>query len=301
MNCKVCGASLQQNARFCPKCGTVIDSPVQENSAGVPPVVPPLSPLADDTVGVLPPHTTLPPIYNSSQATPPWAPTQDVGGSQWSPPQGGPIHESQANSPLSPFQPPAPLSYYQNNNISDRGANMPPTANNRPGARPRRERNRAGCVVGCLTILVILLIVVGAGWVFLLRPYLHNVAETQIDNALTAGVQQIPTTLPAIPAGIGAIPIPIQENTINNLFVLNLAPSSPIKNPTTQITPDGIQMSFQVYGFSNGLSLKPALQNGRLVATNVGITGPFSLIMSPDELTPLLNRHLSDAQNRIKY
>lgn len=60
-------------------------------------------------------------------------------------------------------------------------------------------------------------------------------------------------------------------------------------------------MSFQTYGFSNGLSLKPALQNGRLVATNVAVNGPFSLIMSPDELTPLLNRHLSDAQNRIKY
>ncbi len=178
---------------------------------------------------------------------------------------------------------------------------MPQSANNRVETRPRRERNRAGCMVGCLTILVILLLVVGAGWVFLLRPYLHNIAETQINNALSAGVQQIPTNLPAIPAGLGAIPIPIQDTTINNLFVLNLAPSSPIKNPSTQITPDGITMSFQTYGFSNGLSLKPALKNGRLVATNIAINGPFSLIMSPDELAPLLNQNLAAAQNRIKY
>jgi hypothetical protein len=178
---------------------------------------------------------------------------------------------------------------------------MPPTANNRLETRPRQRRNRAGCAAGCLTILVILLLVVGVGWVFVLRPYLHNIAETQINDALSAGVQQIPTNLPAIPAGLGAIPIPIQDTTINNLFVLNLAPSSPIKNPATQITPDGIHMSFQAYGFSNGLSLKPALQNGRLVATNITIDGPFSLIMSPDELTPLLNQNLAAAQNRIKY
>ena len=178
---------------------------------------------------------------------------------------------------------------------------MPPIANNRPQTRPRRERNRAGCLVGCLTILVILLLVVGAGWVFLLRPYLHNIAATQIDNALSSGVQQIPTNLPAIPAGIGAIPVPIQDNTINNLFELNLAPNSPKKNPATQITPNSILMSFQTYGLSNGIALKPALQNGRLVATNIGITGPFSLIMSPDELKPILDRHMSDAQNRIKY
>lgn len=268
MSCKVCGAPLQQNARFCPNCGTAIDSPAQENSAG------------------------SPPTYNTQQA-PPWAPTQPAGppqraSQQWMPTQGVPTHESQANSPLSPFQPPAPLPYYQNN-IAERGAIMPPIANDRQEMRPRRERNRAGCTAGCLTIFVILLLVIGAVWVFLLRPYLHNIAETQIDNALSAGVQQIPTNLPAIPAGIGTIPIPIQDNTINNLFVLNLAPSSPIKNPATQITPSGISMSFQTYGFSNSLSLKPALQNGRLVATNVAINGPFSLIMSPDELTPLLN------------
>jgi hypothetical protein len=178
---------------------------------------------------------------------------------------------------------------------------MPQTSNNGPETRPRQKRNRAGCVLGCLTTIVILLLVVGAGWIFLLRPYLHNIAETQINNALSAGVNQIPTNLPTLPAGLGTLPIPIQDTTINNLFVLNLAPNSPLKNPATQITPNGISVSFQLYGFTNSLSLTPTLQNGRLVATNVAISGPFSWIMSPDELTPLLNQHLTDAQNRIKY
>lgn len=178
---------------------------------------------------------------------------------------------------------------------------MPPTADTRREVRPRRNRNRAGCAVGCLTAVVILLLVVGAGWIFLLRPYLHNIAETQINNALSAGVQQIPSKLPTLPAGATLPPIPITDTAINNLFVLSLAPNDPIKNPATQITPDGMNISFQAYGFGNGISLKPALQNGQLVATNVGITGPFSLIMSPDELTPLLNKYLGEAQNRIKY
>ncbi len=155
-----------------------------------------------------------------------------------------------------------------------------------PATRPKRRRNRAGCVVGCLTVLVLLLLVVGAGWLFLLRPYLHNIAQTQLDQAMTSGVQQIPTTTVALPPG----KLAVEENTINNLIVLNLAPSDPIKNPSTQIAPDGIHISFQVYGFGSTVSAKPALQNGRLVATNVA-----------DELTPLLNQRLSDAQNRLRH
>lgn len=176
---------------------------------------------------------------------------------------------------------------------------MSQATNNRQATQPRQKRSVVGCTSGCLTIIILILVIASAGWIFLLRPYLHNIAATQIDNALSTGVQQIPTTLPALPTA--SLPLPIQESTINNLFVLNLAPNNPIKNPTTQITADGIQVGFQLYGIGNTISLKPALQNGRMVATNVNLSGPFSWIMSPDELTPILNRHLADAQNRIKY
>jgi len=198
---------------------------------------------------------------------------------------------------MSSLQQPPPLQTYQTNN-PDRGAQMPANAvSSYPATRPKRRRNRAGCVVGCLTVLVLLLLVVGAGWLFLLRPYLHNIAQTQLDQAMTSGVQQIPTTTVALPPG----KLAVEENTINNLIVLNLAPSDPIKNPSTQIAPDGIHISFQVYGFGSTVSAKPALQNGRLVATNVAVNGPIGLIMSPDELTPLLNQRLSDAQNRLRH
>jgi hypothetical protein len=163
--------------------------------------------------------------------------------------------------------------------------------------RPTRRRNRAGCTLGCLTVLVFLLLVVGTGWLFLLRPYLHNIAQTQLDHAMSSGVQQIPPTIVALPPG----KLPVVENSINNLIVLNLAPSDPIKNPSTLIAPDGIHISFQLYGFGCTVSAKPALQNGRLVATNVAVNGPIGLIMSPEELTPLLNQRLSDAQNQLKH
>ncbi len=173
---------------------------------------------------------------------------------------------------------------------------MPPDAvTSRPDTTPRRRRT--GCIVGCLSILVLLLLVVGAGWIFLLRPYLHTLAQDQLDRAMTSGVNQIPVTAALLPPG----PLTIGENSINNLIVLNLAPSDPIKKPSTQITSDGILISFQTYGFSSSISAKPALQKGRLVATNVKVDGPISLIMTPAELTPLLNQHLSDAQNRLKH
>jgi hypothetical protein len=175
---------------------------------------------------------------------------------------------------------------------------MPPTTvTGTPAARPARRRNRAGCLVGCLTILVLLLLVVGAGWLFLLRPYLHNMAQNQLEQAMSSGVQQIPPEAVVLPPGT----VPVHENTINNLIVLNLAPGDPIKNPNTLIAADGIHISFQAYSFGCTISAKPALQNGRLVATNVTVDGLIGLIMSPEELTPVLNRYLSDAQDRLRH
>jgi hypothetical protein len=131
------------------------------------------------------------------------------------------------------------------------------------------------------------------GWFIGLRPYLHSLAQNQIDQELSNSVDQI---LP-IPPVINNITV--TETVINNLFVLNHSPSDPVQNMHITVTPAGLQLDFQAYGFSSTISGNLTTSNGVPMVTNVGIQGVVGLIMSPDELTTILNTHLSDAQSRL--
>jgi hypothetical protein len=169
-----------------------------------------------------------------------------------------------------------------------------------PQARPARRRR--GCGIGCLLsvlmFLVIILILAGAGWLLYFRPYAHDIAQKEIDKALTSAVDQfvLPPEAALLQPGQQ---IPLTENGLNNTIVLHLAPANPVKNPETRITTSNVRISFQAYGFENAIVLVPKVENARLVVTNVTIEGIAGLIMSPEELTPLLNKHLEDAQQKL--
>lgn len=159
--------------------------------------------------------------------------------------------------------------------------------------RPRRGR---GCL-GCLISLLILLIVVGALWFFVARPYLHNIAQTQLDQALTSATAQMPAAVSQLPPG----PFLVQEQTLNNLIALNIAPSNPIQHAQAHITSSNMQLDFQLYGYPCSITGVPKAVNGELTMTNVTVNGVIALIMSPDELTPLLNQHLATAVQKMHH
>ncbi|GAC1388789.1 MAG: hypothetical protein NVS4B11_04250 [Ktedonobacteraceae bacterium] len=170
---------------------------------------------------------------------------------------------------------------------------MPPAAVN---ATPRRSR--VGCVLGCLGTLVILAIILGLAWVFALRPYIHDIAITQMDNAMTSAVNQIPSAGVPIPPGTT---LPVQEVILNNLLVLNIAPSDPVQDTNMQISPSGVRLDFKLYGQPCTITGIPQAKDGNLVATNVGVSGIVSLVMSSSDITSLLNKHLADAGARINH
>ncbi|GHO87802.1 hypothetical protein KSZ_58080 [Dictyobacter formicarum] len=202
---------------------------------------------------------------------------------------------------LLPLQQPFPLLYYKLNTTS-KGSQMFPAVINSASSQSKaqhRKRSKGGCILGCLTTIILLLVILGAGWVFILRPYAHNIAQTELDKAMTSAVDQVPTSqlTQLLPPGST---LPINESTINNLIVLNLAPSNPVQKPETSITPQRVRIAFQVYGYPSAISMVPALNSsGRLVANDVNVEGVLAFIMSPDELKPLLDKHLSDAQNKL--
>src|SRR6266700_4296543 len=216
-NCSQCNMPLQPGARFCASCGAPVRS---AGSDGASTSSTQASMEETQRVYPLPPQHVQPP-------TPSNAPTRPMGsGEAQPPPFMRPIQPTMpvpnAQNTVSPSPMPAPLSYYQANQ-SQTGAKMFPATVNAQ-AQPasgtaQRLRRGAGCV-GCLTVVVLLLFVVGAGWTFAVRPYIHSIAQNQLDNAMSNAVQQIPPQAAQLPAGST---IPVQESTLTNMIVLNLA------------------------------------------------------------------------------
>jgi uncharacterized protein (UPF0333 family) len=165
----------------------------------------------------------------------------------------------------------------------------------------RRRRSGRGWVLGCLLTLIIILAVLIGAWFLVGRPYLHNQAETRINQALGSAINQIPQA-PQVPPGV-TIPtrsIPLSETFLNNLITMNSSPSGPVQNTKVSISPQSFILTFQTYGFNNSISQVPVVQHGQLVATDVNISGPVSLIMTPDEMTQILNNNFAKAQQRIQ-
>jgi zinc-ribbon domain len=288
MNCTRCGAPLETNARFCRNCG----QPVPANAPG--------------NVAPSPgqPNQPMSPQEHVSES----APTNPV--ESWQEPPAQPTLYPQPQTPyyqptqpvLQPIRPATPLPGTMPSDgqgTLSGGQVMPPRALATAEKTPRRRRR--GRLLGCLLTLLVLAMVIGVGWVFALRPFLHSLAQAQIDQALTTAVNQMPPAATQLPPGI----VHVQENAIHNLIVLNSSPSDPVQSTQVHITPGLMRLDFQVYGLPCAVTGVPQVvgspPNGRLVISNVTVAGIIALIMSPDEMTSLVNKHLADAQARFEH
>jgi len=181
-------------------------------------------------------------------------------------------------------------------------AHMTYTSSQQKSRQPYQRRSGCGpgCLISGLISLVLLAILVSAVWLIFVRPSLHNLAYTQIDQALSGAVEQfeLPEEAALLPPGQR---LPLTETGFNNMIVLNLSPANPVQQPETHITPQEVRVDFQLYGYGCAIRFVPAVENARLVVTNVVIEGVVGLIMSPQELTPLLNKHLANAQSKLPH
>jgi hypothetical protein len=263
MNCTRCGMPLETNARFCRNCGLPAPVPASNGAAA----------------NVAQPHQSLPMQNRLTEGMPkPVNPSQT--------PYYQPV--SPIMQPTQPVMPGAMAS-----NLQD---GQPATF---PGAGKTRHRRR-GWITGSLIILLVL-IVVGAGWFLALRPYLHSLVQSHIDQVFSDTVSQIPPVVALLPPGI----VQVDENAINVLIALKSQPSDPVQNAQVHITPSNVRMDFQVFGFPCAIVGVPEVingpLNGQLVITNVTVEGIAALILSPDELTSLVNGHLADVQKRFNH
>lgn len=137
-----------------------------------------------------------------------------------------------------------------------------------------------------LVVLVILLIGLSAGWIFWIRPAVHDVAQGKLDTAMTNAAQEIPPQSQL--SGL----ISLKEDTITTLIASKLASSNLIQNPVVHITQNDVRLDFQLFGLPCAISLVPQVENARLVVSNVKVEGIISLFMSSDEMKERLNKYL---------
>ena len=164
--------------------------------------------------------------------------------------------------------------------------------NTQQGTRVARHR-RGGCLLRLLAVLVVLLVILAGVWFLALRPYVHGIAENELNNAMTQAVNQVQPIPSQLPPNTTR---PINEAFLENLIKLNLAPSSPVQQPVVHINQQGIRLEFQC-----AISLLPVLNNGNIVAHNVTVEGIVGLVMSSDEMSTLLNQHLADAMHKLNH
>ena len=166
-------------------------------------------------------------------------------------------------------------------------------------APPLPVRRRKSSLARLLVSRSLLALVLVAGWFVGLRPYLHELVQKEIDGVLSNAVDQI-DRVPILSISPGPLSIPLAEMTINNLLVLYSAPSDPVQHMHVQITPAGLHVDFQVYGFACDIILVPAVSSGQLIVGHVTVEGIVALIMSSDEITSIVNAHLRDARAKLR-
>jgi hypothetical protein len=296
VNCTKCNNPLEANARFCPNCGELVsNAPPNRVSAnpmpspqsafrGEPPTIPPVSQKNEPLIlrpGQQDPQYQGQAAYPQNQAQPWSQPAYPQNQAQpWSQPSPAPV-------PPGTQQPP----YYQPGSAATNKNINASTGATRPRRRGRKF------LIGFLITLLVLVVLVGGGWFFALRPYLNSTAQNKLDSVLTDAVNNIPPPVALLPSG----PVTVTESTINNLLAFNASSNDIVQNTQVHITPQAISLQFQVFGFTCTVTGVPAVVQGKLVFTNVTVDGIAGLIFSPDDITALANRHLAEAQTKIQH
>ena len=254
MNCTRCNMPLEAEARFCRKCGLPVSTVVSQPAGNI-------GQANQQGIGDSP--TVLPP---------PW--------------------QVQQSASIQPHY--TPQAYQPTVAVSSNPGSMP-SMGSRPSSPPipmgRRKNRLMQVLLILLAALLILLLVLVGGWFFVLRPYLHGVAQNEVDGVFSSATNLInPLALAVI--ATNHRPVIITETDANNFIALNSTQSDPIQQVHMSITPAGLQLEFQTYGLTSTITGVPRVVNGQIVMTNVTVQGVASLIMSPDELTNELNADL---------
>ena len=337
MNCKNCQGPLDPQARFCPRCG--VTATVEENTV-----------VRGGVTVTVEENTVVREVDHNTQATsigswPVGAEATLVTPQQSMPSATNPQPLSQQSQQAeqaqwprsdSYLQPEGPIPYAQQQAWSyppqDQQSSFPQNVPSVPydprqmamgsqmpaaiGVQLQKDtraarRGLGGCFFRLFIVLVLLLAVLVGVWSLALRPYIHGIAEHELNSAMTQAVDRLqPFPSLALLLLYPSKKIPIGEGDLERQIKSRIAPAGSVQAPVVHINQQGVRLEFIIhqnflsfdFNFPSAISLVPALDaNDHIVASNVNVEGIASLVMSSDEMANLLNQHLSDLMKWLNH
>ena len=278
MFCQSCGAANQDNDQFCGQCGSMLKTSAPQAPAwGASPTA--LSPQA---------ASAYPPAHGVQD----WqAPTLAV------PP---PIQTSRPADAPAGGQGWTPYSGYGGASLAPTGWRTPPPSAAAPMTPPaRRAKRKRRWPWYFLLFLLIFGVIAAGGWIFFLRPEVHQSVDGEIQQGLQRAVGQIPFDVArAAPSGYMQH---ITEDEMNNYLNQNSAALAPITSMQISLQPGVMIVTFQAYGFGSTIHLGLAVQDGKLIAQNVQVDGLLWWVENAQELTPRLDDALGQVTTNLGH
>lgn len=297
MNCVRCNTPLEANARFCRNCGMPVAHPAStpapnansgNRSSGT--ASPLYQPVSSNTDAPTVPPTSWQAPSNTPRQQPlylPGQPGQPASSASTQQAQQWPQQQQQVWRPA----PPQPSPFAQPDKVNVAGT-MPSSATNQPQKRRKRRGRRLLIGLAVFIVLVVALLIAAR---FALNVYAMN----QINQTLSDAINTIPVEVAAVDTNNQ--PIPIKEEAVNALIDRQSSASSPVQNLTVHFTPQDVEIDFNIFAFSSTITTIPKIVNGQLVATNVSIQGIAALVLSPNDVTNLINTQITNLQAHIQH
>ena len=161
-----------------------------------------------------------------------------------------------------------------------------------PQQRPGRSRGGVGCLIGAIIGLVLVVALMIGG-----RFALNALAINLLNQTCSNAINDIPPVVALLPERNQTI----NEDVLNTLFSSQISASDPVQNLTVHFTPNQMEIDFNVYAFSSTITTVPKIVNGKLVATNVRVQGIAGLVLSPDDITILMNTQIRKLETHIQH
>jgi hypothetical protein len=307
MNCKKCNNLLEAQGRFCAECGTPVEEDTMVSEADQTQPVIPMAFQPIEATTPLPSQQSMPLVVNPQSLS---QQPLHMGQAPWSQPN----NYLQTRETLPYSQQYAP-SYPLPGQEVPSAQTTPLLVNkllHQEAGRPRRPRSPGGCFLRLITVLLVLSATLVGLWFFAIQPYVHATVKSKLNDAMTEVVDQIPSIPsqarpPFLPPGsITLPPITITESLLQTLLKVNAAPSGPVQDPVVHINQQGVRLEFSIQppilplSFPCAVFFRPVLnEQGTLVVRDVNLEGIASLGISSEELTSLLNQHISDAMKKL--
>ena len=163
-----------------------------------------------------------------------------------------------------------------------------------PAAGPRR-RGPGGCVLGCVGLLIILAVTIGAaGWILL--PIAREATLDGVRDIAATEVMRI-GTLPVLPSG----ELVLSEDDVNRQISANVDQFDrfdPLGTPVFSIDPDGVTLTVETFRQTTVYRGGVAIRDGRLVVTDPTSDGPAGNILPADEIADFVQDLTGDLQDR---